>query len=84
MQALFAVVVVLGGTIGVSIFVWAATKKPPLFQIRNACLFGGFVIVLMIVLLLAATWVRDEVFTTTMLLLVCFIMFRVGRVLNQI
>lgn len=82
MHPLFAVVLVLVGITGVSIGFWAATTKPPLFRIRNACLFGACSVVAMVILLLVAMLIRDNIFTTTMIVLFGYGLFWVGRSLN--
>ena len=69
MQGLFAAILVLIGILAVTIGVWTATTKPPLFRMRNACRFGAYGVIATVVLLLTATWIRDDVFTTAMIIL---------------
>jgi hypothetical protein len=84
MQGVLAAAVVVIGTLAVTIGVWTINTKASWFQVRNACLWGTSGVGATIILLLAAELVRDEVFTIATLIILSFIVFFIGRSLNQV
>jgi len=84
MQGLVAIVIVLVGILGLSIGVWASTRRPSWLQIGNACLWGISGTGATIILLLTADLVRDQVSTIVVLVVLSFIVFFIGRRLNLV